>query len=99
MALCHRIGDLRACGAETIAGPNQSGLVIVDGEPWAVNGDIDTHGSGALISTLATFITINGIPVVVVGDQAFPDNLCPRPGGSHCDPFASSGSSLITVVG
>jgi uncharacterized Zn-binding protein involved in type VI secretion len=99
MTLCHRIGDLRACGALTTAGPNQTSGILVDGKPWAVNGDLDSHGAGALISTLATFITINGVPVVVVGDQASPDNLCPIPGGAHCAPYASSGSSLINVVG
>jgi hypothetical protein len=99
MPFCHRIGDFRACGASTVPGPGQIGLVLIDGQPWAVSGDLDSHGGGALTSTLATFITINGIPVVVVGDPAAPDALCPIPGGAHCAPFAETGDSLINVVG
>jgi len=100
MAIAHRNGDLRACGATTVVGGQN--FVFVDGQLWSVNGDPNSHGAGQLINS-QSYVTINGIPVILVGDQAAPDNLSPDvlDGGvtPHDDPYASSGDSLINVVG
>lgn len=93
MAISHRNGDARVCGASTIA--SQS-FVTIDGQPWAVQGDGNTDGGGALIAS-QTFVTINGIPVILLGDTAAPDGLCPEPGGPHCAPAAAGGDPLVTV--
>lgn len=105
MPLCHRVGDLRTCGALTGTVPAGGGIpvglqsfVLVNGKPWAVNGDLDSHGGGALIASFAPTITINGLPVIVVGDGASADALCPTLGGAHCFPAAATGSSLINVL-
>lgn len=68
----HRENDLRACGATTIV-IGQS-LVKIDGQLWAVEGDICSHGDGQLISTSGTKIRINGKRVIVVGDTAAGDD-------------------------
>lgn len=94
MAICHRNGDSRACGAATVVqGQN---FLSVDGQLWSVDGDPDSHGGGALHTT-HSWLTINGKGIIVVGDSASPDNLCPFPGGAHCAPSATSGDSLIDV--
>lgn len=94
MAISHRNGDSRSCGATTtVVGQN---FVKVDGQLWAVTGDPETHGDGQLINT-QTYIKINGLYACLVGDSAAPDDLCPIDGGAHCDPIASSGDSLINV--
>lgn len=90
MPAAHRHGDSRACGATTIV-VGQS-FCKVNGKLWSVNGDPDSHGAGALHAGGASFVKINGIPVIVVGDSAAPDNLCPPLGGAHCAPSATSGS-------
>jgi uncharacterized Zn-binding protein involved in type VI secretion len=94
MAISHRNGDSRACGATTIvSGQN---FVTVDGALWSVDGDNNTDGGGSLHTT-HSWITIAGKGIIVVGDNADGDSLCPIPGGAHCDPYAASGDSLITV--
>lgn len=97
MAICHRQDDLRSCGATTIAtGQN---FVFVDGKLWSVEGDVNTHGGGALIAS-KSFIKINGKSVIVVNDNAFPDSLCGVKGQSveHCNPKAVTGSSTVNVT-
>jgi hypothetical protein len=89
----HRHGDQRSCGATTIA--TQS-FVTIDGKAWAVEGDQNTHGAGGLIAS-KTYLKIGGKSVIVVTDNANQDNLCPSLGGEHCNPKASSGSSLVDV--
>lgn len=103
MAFCHRVGDSRSCTALT--GTSVDGLVtgiqnfvLVDGQPWAVTGDVNTHGGGALVSG-HLWLTINGLGVIGVGDFAYPDALCPKPGGTHCAPYAVGFDSLINIVG
>jgi len=98
MAIAHRNGDSRACGATTIVvGQN---FVTIDGQLWSVNGDPNSHGDGQLINS-QSYVTIGGIPVILVGDQAAPDDLSPDilDGGvtPHDDPYASSGDSLVSV--
>jgi uncharacterized Zn-binding protein involved in type VI secretion len=94
MPAIHRNGDSRACGATTsVTGQD---FVVVDGQLWAVEGDGDTHGAGALIAS-QDFFTIAGKLVILVGDSASPDSLCAIIGGAHCNPYASSGDSAISV--
>ena len=96
MAFCHRVGDLRACGAITVS--TLQTFVIINGQPWAVTGATNSHGAGALVSG-HPWLTINGLGVIGVGDFSFPDSLCPRPGGAHCAPLAVGFDSLINIVG
>lgn len=94
MAISHRHDDSRACGATTIV--TGQGFVTIEGKLWSVDGDPDSHGGGNL-NTSHPWLTINGKGVIVVGDSAAPDALCPVVGGLHCAPSASSGDSLVTV--
>ena len=94
MPASHRNGDSRASGATTIV--TCQDFVAVDGQLWAVEGDGDTDGAGALIAS-QDFFTIAGKLVILVGDSASPDSLCARYGGAHCNPYASSGDSAISV--
>ena len=95
MAISHRDGDSRTCGATTIVGGQD--FVTVDGKLWAVDGDINSDGDGGLI-TSHSWLTIAGKGIIVVGDSADPDDLCPIPGGPHCNPASSSGDDLINVL-
>jgi len=90
----HRNTDNRSCGAETVS--TQSRNVYVNGLLWAINGDPDSHGGGDLIASQST-VFIGGVAVIVQGDQASPDNLCPHPGGSHCDPQAVGCSTNVFI--
>jgi uncharacterized Zn-binding protein involved in type VI secretion len=94
MAAIHRQDDSRTCGATTIV-TGQS-TVYAGGKLISVDGDGNTDGGGAL-STSHGSITINGKGIIVVGDSAAPDGLCPIPGGPHCAPNASSGLGSVTV--
>lgn len=94
MTFCHRHGDSRLCGATTVA--TKQDFVTIEGKLWACNGDPNTDGAGNLIAT-ETWITIGGIPIIVVGNHASPDGLCPIPGGPHCDPIATGFSDLVDV--
>lgn len=91
----HRHGDLRACGASTVVAGQD--FMTVEGQLWAVDGDPDSHGSGALATSHA-WLTINGKGVIVVGDSAAPDDLCPIAGGAHCAPSAVGFSDLTDVA-
>lgn len=90
MPASHRHGDLRACGATTVV-TGQS-TVFVNNRLWAVDGDPNSHGGGALIPGLAPTVFIEGKQCIVLGDQAAPDALCIPIGGLHCAPSAVSGS-------
>lgn len=94
MAYAHRQNDQRSCGATTIV--TGQTFVTVDGKLWAVENDQNTHGNGGLIAS-KTYVKINGKSVIVQNDNANPDNLCPIPGGEHCNPKATGFSSLIDV--
>jgi uncharacterized Zn-binding protein involved in type VI secretion len=94
MSYAHRNTDVRACGATTIV--NGQNFVKIDGQLWAVDGDPNTDGGGELI-TSHTWITINGKGIIVVGDNANPDGLCPIPGGPHCDPVAVGSDNFVNV--
>lgn len=94
MPQIHRQNDLRSCGATTITTQD---FVSVGGKLVAVQGDLDSHGGGGLIAGLGSFVTINNKPVIVVGDSANPDSLCPLLGGNHCNPKAATGADFLTV--
>lgn len=90
-AHCH--GDARNCGASTIVGGQSH--VTISGKLWAVEGDPNSHGGGALISSHG-WLTIKGRGVIVAGDHAAADSLCPTP--PHCDPVAVGFSPLVDVA-
>jgi len=94
MAYCHRNSDSRNCGAGTVV--TGQDFVKVEGQLWAVNGDPNDHGSGGLIAS-CDYISIAGKRIIVVGNSANPDNLCPVPGGNHCNPMSVGFSSLVNV--
>jgi uncharacterized Zn-binding protein involved in type VI secretion len=91
----HRQGDVRACGATTVV--EGQDFMIVDGQLWAVQGDPNTDGGGGLISS-HDWITINDKAVIVAGDAAAADDLCPLVGGDHCAPSAVGFSDLTDVA-
>lgn len=96
MAFCHRALDTRSCGASTVVvGQN---FLLVNGKLWSVNGDPNSHGAGNLV-TSHPWITINGLGIIVAGDAAAPDSLCPPLGGAHCAPSAVGFDNTINVVG
>lgn len=94
MASSHVQGNLRACSASTVT-VGQS-FVFINGKAWSVEGDTNTHGLGKLIAS-KQYVAIGGKSVIVQGDRASPDSLCPSLGGSHCVPSAASGDSLVQV--
>lgn len=95
MAYSHRQDDARACGATTIVVGQD--FVTIEGKLWSVDGDPNSDGGGNL-SASKTYVTIGGTPIIVAGDSAAPDALCPIPGGPHCAPFATGFSSLVDVA-
>ena len=96
MPAAHRETDSRACGATTIA-IGQS-TVFVNGKLWSVEGDPNTDGGGGLVASETT-VKINNIPVIVLGNSAFADDLCIPVGGPHCAPSATSGSDDVSCYG
>ena len=86
MKALHKNNDLRTCNAKTIV-IGQS-IVFCNGELVSVEGDINTDGGGQLIGSCNVFI--NGLPVIIDGDSAFPDDLCQSEGHEHCLPSAVS---------
>lgn len=90
----HRQDDARSCGATTnVIGQS---TVYAGGKLISVDGDTNSHGSGALIAATNN-IYINGKMVVNVGDSADPDDLCIPVGGAHCAPAATGGLSSIKI--
>jgi uncharacterized Zn-binding protein involved in type VI secretion len=68
-------------------------------ELWAVAGDPDSHGGGALNADIGGTVFINGKAAIVVGDSAGADSLCVPDGGAHCAPSATSGSGTVFCYG
>ena len=95
MPQVHCVGDARSCGAVTVAQGNTD--VYVNGKLWAVEGDPNSHGGGALISSGATSLEIHGRRVIVKGDHAAPDSQCPIVGPPHCDPIAVEASADVAA--
>lgn len=97
MRAVHRIGDLRACGATTVpAGSTATRRVLINGQVVSLNGDVNTDGGGVLVAS-STRVFVNGVAVVLSGDQSGPDALCPTPGGPHCAPAATQGSPNVFI--
>ena len=88
----HRQSDTRYCGAtnETMFED-----VRVNGSPWTVEGQGNTHGGGALNAVVGTSVRIHGIPVIVFGDTAGADNaahpLPPTDPEGHSDDVRAYG--------
>lgn len=91
----HRQGDSRICGAATV---NTQTTVRANGRFISIDGDPNTHGAGPLKATETVGkVRINGIAVILNGDPAGPDGLCPIP--PHCGPNASSASPNVRAGG
>ena len=90
----HRDTDSRACGASTVV--KGQGTVFANGLLVSVDQDPNSHGAGAL-SARCKQVFVNGKMVVIVGNSASPDSLCPPLGGAHCAPASSSGSGNVFV--
>jgi hypothetical protein len=73
MPAAHRDDDARACGATTIVSGQST--VFVNTKLWSVDGDLNTHGAGALEPTLSPNVYINNKRVVVINDLAAADNF------------------------
>lgn len=72
---------------------------FVDGKLWAVQGDPNSHGAGALIPTVSS-VLIQGKAVIVNSpDPASADNLCPTLDGEHCTPKTAGGSGTTYAGG
>lgn len=90
---CHRNGDSRFCGADTIV-QNQS-TVFVNNKLWAVEGDPEHHGEGRLIAVYgAKNVYINNkLVICAVGDKAGGD-LAGHP-APPTDPSQASGDTYV----
>lgn len=91
----HRQGDSRSCGATTVTRSNK---VRANGRLVSIEGDPNTHRGGALrASETVGKVRVNGIPVILLNDNAAPDARCPGPG--HCNPKAASASPNVRAGG
>ena len=89
----HRERDSRTCGASTVT---QVKNVRVNNRFISVEGDTNTHGGGSLKASLTVGkVRAGNIAVILTGDAASPDSLCPPLGGAHCSPNASSASPNV----
>tara|TARA_Y200000002_G_C22486275_1_gene581002 strand:- start:21 stop:317 length:297 start_codon:yes stop_codon:yes gene_type:complete len=87
----HRERDSRICGASTVTRITN---VRVNNRAISIEGDTNTHGGGSLKATLTVGkVRAGSIPVILTGDPASPDGLCPIP--PHCGPNASSASPNV----
>ena len=93
-AAIHRHGGSRACGATTVASQT---TVKAGGENVAVNGDVNSHGGGAINASGTKNVFIGGVLVSNVGDPAGADSLCIPLGGAHCGPSTTSGLTSVIV--
>lgn len=87
LAIIHRAGDTRTCGAITIA--SQSKLTI-GSQAAALVGDLETHSLGAFNSN-GRNITFGGKSLIGVGDTAVAD------GSGHTNTQAATGFSKMTI--
>lgn len=86
----HRHGDARTCGATTVVVGQSS--TYSEGKLWAVEGDPNSHGDGALSASVNS-VVIEGKKVIVhAPDSAAPDDLCIPLNGNHCEPDTAEGS-------
>ena len=88
----HRHDDARVCGATTIATDHK---VYANGKLIAVNGDVNSHGGGALVAG-SNNVYCGGILVVNhTPDGSAADSLCPL--APHCAPVTAAGSPDVFV--
>jgi uncharacterized Zn-binding protein involved in type VI secretion len=72
----HLNGNDRTCSGTTIVSGQSK--VFVNGELWAVEGDLCSHGAGALIADYGNGkVRINDKKVIVVGAGSAADNFSP----------------------
>ena len=88
MPAVHRNGDVRKCGASTLAGASS---VFVNGSAISLQGDPNTHIAGALAASNTSNIYAEGRKIVLAGSSASPDRKCGPP-NVHCNPAAVGGS-------
>jgi uncharacterized Zn-binding protein involved in type VI secretion len=92
----HRDTDLRVCGAHTVA---QCSDVRVNNLFISIQDDPNDHQNGQLIaSDTVGKVLVNGKPVILLGDHAKPDDLCPS-GEPHCDPYTVQASGDVKAGG
>lgn len=60
-------------------------------------GDLNSAG-GSVVSGTVGSVTIEGLPVAVVGSRLTPDSLCSVSPG-HCSPVIIQGSGSVTAGG
>lgn len=94
MTAVHRDGDSRSCDASTVVEGNSS--VYINGKLCSVHGDPNSHGGGDLITSTPN-ITVEGKGIIIVGDSAAEDALCPLLNAEHCAPDALTGSPDVFV--
>lgn len=93
----HRQGDNRACGASTLT---QISNVRVNGKAISVEGDTCSHGKGSLSATVTSGkVRAGGKSVIINGDPAKPDGLCPPVPSKHCSPKATGASPNVRAGG
>lgn len=97
MSAIHRNGDARSCGAATVVSGQST--TFVDSKLWAVAGDKNSHGNGALIPSGTTVFVEGKLIIVHSPDSAMPDDLCQLSGGEHCTPRTAQGSSSAFCYG
>ena len=95
MPAIHRDTDARTCGASTVVAGNTT--VKANNLLVSVNGDPNSHGSGALIAGSKKVFVHNILVVNHTPDGAAPDALCPPLGGAHCGPATAQGSPDVNV--
>lgn len=89
MAPVHRHGDARSCDATTVVSINTN--VFANEKLIAVHGNLNTHGSGALVAGSKN-VFIKGIAVV----NHTPDNGLADSAGHNPTPTAA-GSANVNV--
>tara|TARA_B000000460_G_C21252702_1_gene279821 strand:- start:228 stop:518 length:291 start_codon:yes stop_codon:yes gene_type:complete len=88
----HRHDDARVCGATTIATDHK---VFANNKLIAVNGDVNSHGGGALVAG-SNNVYAGGKKVVNhTPDGSAADSLCPL--APHCAPVTAAGSPDVFV--
>lgn len=91
----HRNTDGRACGATTTVSGQST--VYANNLLISVDGDPNSHGSGAL-EAACNEVYCEGILVVNnTPDSAASDDLCEPLGGDHCGPSTAGGSPNVFV--
>ena len=91
MPAIHRHGDARVCGATTIV--SGQGTVYANGLLVSVNGDINTHGAGALIAGSNNVFDEGKAVVNNTPDAALVDSLGHAPALTK----TAAGSSNVNV--